>query len=432
MIKSRKMLAVCAVAPSLALAAMKPAAADPLSSWFSQQTATGNWGGVRTDLQNAGVTPFLQTYTEYSANPIGGDRQGMAVAQLFEFGMDLDTKKIIGLPGGTLHFALNWQRGQSDTVNFIHNEIPVQDVYGDGQDLRLLMLSYEQKLYNNKIDAQFGYYSIGSYFGVTPMLCNFQSFAICIHPFSLLVDSGYGYDSFPTAQLGAHVTVNFTPSFYTSLGIANVDPKNAASQGGFNLSLHGSTGVMVPYEFGWTPTFGEANLPGHYKIGGYYDTYSAPDVGSPNIMQHGTYGAYVLVDQMLMNFGPDNSRGLIVFAQGTIGDKKTSLIPYSYDGGVMLDGPFAFRPHDTLAASFAVNPISNRLLKYQRVALRNMVTTDQSFQQGETDLQLVYGIQAAPWLKISPELEYIIDPGAFSYTKAKNAWVLSSTLSIKW
>jgi porin len=49
-------------------------------SWFEQETATGDWGGARQRLVEAGVTPQASYTTDLLANPIGGARQGPAYA----------------------------------------------------------------------------------------------------------------------------------------------------------------------------------------------------------------------------------------------------------------------------------------------------------------------------------------------------------------
>ena len=57
-------------------------------------------------------------------------------------------------------------------------------------------------------------------------------------------------------------------------GTSGHEPAN-----GFKLGTSGATGAIVPSEVGWQPRFGADRLPGHYKIGGYYDTSEAPYLG---------------------------------------------------------------------------------------------------------------------------------------------------------
>jgi porin len=43
---------------------------------------------------------------------------------------------------------------------------------------------------------------------------------------------------------------------------------------------------------------------------------------------------------------------------------------------------------------------------------------------GEGVIEGGYGWQATPWLQIHPNVQYVIDPGTFSYkTNVPNAWV---------
>ena len=49
---------------------------DGLCSWLSQDTATGDWGGLRSRAEAAGVTFEGNYQTDLLTNPIGGEKQG--------------------------------------------------------------------------------------------------------------------------------------------------------------------------------------------------------------------------------------------------------------------------------------------------------------------------------------------------------------------
>jgi porin len=50
---------------------------------------------------------------------------------------------------------------------------------------------------------------------------------------------------------------------------------------------------------------------------------------------------------------------------------------------------------------------------------------------GETAIELSYGIQLRRWLSIRPDLQYILDPGAFSYRRTNDALALGGQVKMQ-
>jgi porin len=401
------------------------AQANELSDWLSQPTMTGNWGGVRTSLQSLGITPHAYDYTEFAWNLSGGKSRGSATSQQFGFGVDFDLGKLAGITGGTIHLQLNDRFGESTSANNIGNEMPVQNVFGLGENFRLTQFSYEQLFDHKKIQTEIGFFPAGNYFGnFVDIGCHFQNTAFCGHVEGVFFNSGAGI--YPVGKWGGMIKVYPTTTTYAETGVWDVNPTYALPQNGFKISLNGSTGAYLPVEFGWTPNLGPDNLPGHYKIGGYYDTSTVAEVGSPDIMQTGRYGGYVMADQMLFSLAHGTSRGLIAFAEGSVSDQRTAPIPFYYTFGLILQGPIAARPGDYVSIGVARSLVNKRAT---RAAITLAPEIDEA-QAGETDLEFDYGIRLAPWLLITPNVQYIGSPGAFSSKPLKNAWVLASQAQI--
>jgi porin len=411
-----------------ALFGVQTAHASDWSQWLSQPTMTGDWGGVRTSLQALGITPHAYDLTEFAANVSGGKGRGSSTAEQIGFGVDFDMGKLAGINGGTVHLQLNYRQGASTSANFIGNENEVQSNFGFGEDLRLTQFSYEQLFDHGILDAQIGFFPAGNTFDNWVALGgDFQNIAFCCHEDPLFVNSG---DSvYPSGKWGGSIKINATPTIYAETGVWEVNPTNALAQNGFKISLNGSTGVIFPVEFGWNPEFGSGSLPGNYKIGGYYDTSTVADVTHPQIMRSGRYGGYIMVNQMLINLQPGTSRGLIVFGQATISDERTATIPYFYNVGFILQGPFASRPTDNIAIGMARSLVNGHATR-EAIDLAAEEGQIGVRQPGETDVELGYGIRVAPWLLIDPNVQYIGSPGAFSSKPIKDAWVLATQAQI--
>ena len=410
-------------APVAAQTAQAAAQAPAPTGWFSQATMTGDWGGARTSLKDFGITTRGFYWDEFAANPIGGRRQGHSNAQQLGLAADFDMGKLAGWSGGTFHIALSNRWGASDSAKYVGNALEDQSDFGAGQNIRLAQLSYEQLLADGKVDLQFGFMAdFGYSFGFSFLLCDFQNVGFCAHPFILYRDSGA--TAYPTAQWGAMVKYNIASNQYVETGAFEVNPSRLDHQNGFNMSLHGTTGKLYPLEYGVTTALGSDQLPGHYKFGGYYDSSSVNDAAYADLRRTGRYGVYALVDQMLFRLQPDTDRGLIAFAQGTRSDKRTSPLPFSLNAGLILQGPFASRPADYLAFGVVYEPLNRRVYNAQRDRLFQQEALDPSLYHGETDMELGYGLSLAPWLMINPNVQYMIHPGAFTYTQGKNALVV--------
>src|SRR5690348_3918989 len=100
------LMALC-VRPVLA----QSTATSQLQGWMGQTTLTGDWGGLRTLLENLGVEPRAEFLTESAANPIGGRAQAARYTQELDFGADLDLNRLLALPNGKVQITLTDDTG---------------------------------------------------------------------------------------------------------------------------------------------------------------------------------------------------------------------------------------------------------------------------------------------------------------------------------
>lgn len=105
---------------------------SPLQSWLSQQTATGNWGGLRNTLRNKGVTIASNYTTDLATNPSGGKQQGSTYAGFLSVGLAVNFEKLAGLKGLSLNTSGYWLSGRSLSEKFIGNLYGVQEISAPG------------------------------------------------------------------------------------------------------------------------------------------------------------------------------------------------------------------------------------------------------------------------------------------------------------
>ena len=388
--------------------------------WLTQPTMTGNWGGLRTKLSEEGFDFNASYIGEYAYNFSGGRRTGDDYAQQWTWGMNVDMGKVAGLTGGTFHLKFNQTQGRSTRADFIGNRLSVQTIFG-AENLRVTALSYEQNLFGNTLDLKAGYLVMGDDFAVTRLLCLFENVAFCAHPQSLPNDSGW--TDYPNSRWGGVAIVNLPDGIYAETAIQDVNPTYALHQNGLKFSLQGSTGVLFAQEFGKTVQLGPAFLPGHYKIGGYYDTSSVPGIANPHLTYSGRYGGYAVADQMVCSFEPGTNRGLIVVANATVNDKRTSQIGPYFTAALIAQGPFAARPRDSIGIGYVRDFVNRNLIQRETTELKAEGVLNPDLALGENILEIAYGLQVTPWMAIHPNVQYIGNPGAFTFTHIPNAWV---------
>ncbi len=419
---SKIIWAAIAAATLLSAPAAKAQSFDTsLYQWLNQKTMTGDWGGLRTSLVDDGIK-FRGSYNNEFADVMsGGERQGNGESQQFAYGVDVDLGKLVGLNGTIFHLTFNSRQGRSASADFIGNKLAVQENYGAGETTRITEVSVEQALDGNFVSLKGGFYPMGNDFAGTSLLCDFQNVGFCAHPQNLPNSSGWSDN--PTGKWGGRVKFNISPVLYTEAGVYDVNPTYGQPGNGLKMSTNGSTGALIVLETGYTTALGMAQLPGHYKIGAYYDTSEVKDAAIPGQFDNGRYGMYVLVDQMLCSFDGTPKRGLVALGQFSTSDRRTAVFKQTIGAELIALGPFDVRPSDFIDIGYLRAGINERTInaEYAKLAAENI--NEGGLSQGENLIEVGYGLAATPWLTIQPNLQYVINPGAFAYKHYPNAWV---------
>ena len=393
--------------------------------WLNQSGVFGDWGGERTALSKDGFDFFGNLQSQTSSITHGGKKRGTATTYQVVVGTTLNLEKLMDIPGADFTLAVSDRFG-SNASNLAGTKVIIDSNYGEGENFRLANLSFRQNLLQGRLSYQVGYFPAAAEFDYSPILCSLLNQGFCGHPNSLAADSS-GIQNPPGAQMGARVTGFILPDVYLKVGAFEVIPSDYANNApGFDLGTGGSTGKIYLSELGWNAKLGPQGLVGHYKIGGYYDTSEAPDVVDPAIQRKGRTNGWLSVDQMVYGIGPDASRGLVLFANLTEAGKANEQIE-SYDSaGFIFLGPFASRPDDILSLGWARSNLNTRVLEAERLMRPNF-----KYYVAEKYIDLSYRFQLTPWLFITPDIQYLMDPGVFSKAHYSNATAIGGELAIK-
>ena len=142
----------------------------------------GDWWGVSPYLHNLGIDFNLDYTTESGWNPVGGLRQGVAYADQFGLGVDMDWQRLAGITGFSTHLAVIHRDGVNLSGYYIgDNVLQAQEIWGAGFGVGVhdVWLYGEQKLFDDRFDAVFGRVFPGMDFAASPLYCSFMTLTIC-------------------------------------------------------------------------------------------------------------------------------------------------------------------------------------------------------------------------------------------------------------
>ncbi|MFO1057530.1 MAG: carbohydrate porin [Dongiaceae bacterium] len=399
--------AAAGLALMLAAGVAAPAHADD-QDWFHSEGLTGEWGGLRDQLDEMGIKPRAELTSEMAGNPVGGQRQGFRYAQELDFGVDLDLDKLAGLTGTEFHLTFTQYSGHSLSEDRIGNIFSVQEIFDGEADFRISELSIEQTLFDDHLNLKVGRIGAGDDFAVIDVACNFQNEAFCDIPGPLGENSGF--PEAPIVGWGGRIRLELD-EFYVETGAYEVNPTLASPSNSWQFGTKGATGAFIPVEVGWNPTAGPFGLSGEYRLGGYYDTSDAEDVtaevtGSDKI-RSGRWGLWALAQQRVYREPGSTSRGLTVFGGFVLGDSRTAEIRWFLEGGLVYQGTFAGRDDDSVSLGVAYGHINGRLINAQKNA-------SEVEQSGEAVIELNYAAAVTPFFQLTPNLQIVVNPGADS------------------
>lgn len=207
-----------------------------------------------------------------------------------------------------------------------------------------------------------------------------------------------------------------------------------ANRYGFRWDLSASNGYFSIHELNFRVNQGSAsnNLPGTFKIGGWFDT--APDPNA-NSAQPWNYGFYFVADQMLYRVADSNfvpvaddkgqqptaasptNKGLGIFTHIGFSPQTSSFINFYIDGGLSYKGLIPTRDNDVVGMTVAYGHLSN-----------NPQDNEERSNPGyEIVLEATYQMELTPWLSLQPDVQYVIHP---SGTDIANALVLGAQATV--
>jgi porin len=198
-----------------------------------------------------------------------------------------------------------------------------------------------------------------------------------------------------------------TPTDWLEVAAAVADADNLPRRPGFDTAFDDFESLNGYFEL--KARVGAADgawAPGSYRAGFFVDGrqqrvfgQTDPVTGLPRT-ERGHLGAYLSFDQIAFREAGEGGQGLGLFARFGYADEDVNRITWFWSSGLSYLGLLPKRDLDVLGVAV-----------YQAIgsdAYRRHV--DPTFDR-ETGVELYYRIALLPWLAVTPDFQYIVDPG---------------------
>lgn len=375
---------------------------------LSRSTLTGDWGGLRNEWAEKGVT-FDANVTQIEQGVVSGGKNGS-----WEYGGrgditgNLDTQKAGLWPGGflTVELESNWSssvNGKTGALSPVNTNqlFPIPG----GDNVALPNLTF----------AQFLSHYVGVIAGKVQTVSNsdsntfahgtgiahgkgdtqFFNLAFNINPVALVVP-------YSTLAAGAIVLPTADPD-EAVVSLLALSATGKASTSGFdnlNGAIFAGEGRVRTGFFGLT---------GHQLLGAFYSnrSYTSIDQRLGFVIQNralakkdGTWAMYYNFDQFLYETDKAAGRGIGLFGRFGASEGNPVPVQYFYSAGVGAKGLIPGRDLDQFGLGYYYSSINNPTFQVPIVGVR-------SFLRDEWGFEAYYNVALTPWLLLSPDVQVV-------------------------
>lgn len=378
------------------------------SDFWTRRKLTGDWGGLRSQWEDGGIT-FKPVYNQqFMVNMHGGmeTANGNDFAGSYELNVELDFDKMGLVPHGSFFIRAAKGTWGGEISDFDKEKIGgLFKTIADAKAEEPIFVNkwwWRQRFHDDRIEIRLGnLVTIKDLFDVNKVAGSedrmFMNAALVGNP------------TIPH-KLGLGAYVNIWPTDLIYIRAAVIDPESKARRTGFDTAFHGEDRWRFFGELGLAPLFQSERglLPGHYRFGTWYRPYpktvfqgNADGRHQPR-SRSGDVGFYFGCDQLVWkeNSSPKDKQGLSVFARYGSSRDDVNKIETFWSVGAQYVGFVPGREKDVIAFGMAQGILSDR---YRREI--------NSRADRETVFELYYSYRATRWCIITPDIQFITNPG---------------------
>jgi len=390
------------------------------SSWWAGKRATGDGGGVRSSLEDNGLSLIAQWRGIYFGVVASENGSAGAFAQQMSFAAELDIAKLTrsdALSGLSAFGTVRWRDPGHPPPNEVvgASRLFNPSRFSGGWGWRLLNfgLAYTTPTLfgaDEFFTIRAGWLQPQREFVEQPLSRQFVNNA-------MVSARGLGGNIVFSSSFntwGATIQIKPLNWYYAKSGLFMTypDPTSPFNNGLMFQGISGANGAFTIGETGITPELGAAKLPGRYAFGGYY--YGAND-GQYVSRQSGFYWQ---ADQMLFrepatSEGAFGRQGLRIFSLFLTAPASNSNYPFYFHSGLVYEGLIPARDRDQIMFATIFGQYS---------------ADTQPGHSNTTVLEAGYRFEINRWAFIQPFVQYIVQPAG--NTTTANAAILGLFMGV--
>lgn len=362
---------------------------------------TGDGWGARKWLEDKGIEFNLSMTAIYQQNFHGGldTHNGHDFTGSVDTELTLDFEKMGLWKGGILYVLgeSSWNDDIGfDKVGSLHGVNG--DAYLGDEPIQVSELWYQQTFLDEKVRVKVGKMDLRLDFDLNAY-ANDETYQF------LNIDL-VNIPNIPWPDYCQGVMLALQPFDWMYVQGAIADAQADGRETGFNTFYHDKDYTFTIFETGFTPAWNTSwgQLPGGYRFMLWYDPQPKPVfLATEHVVRNKTddVGFAFNMDQMLLKEKPENdedAQGLGMFFRYAYAHDDVNFIEHFWSVGGQYQGLIPTRDNDVLAFGFVQSIMGDRA--------RRLDLGDR-----ESIYEVYYNIAVFPWIQISPDFQYVQQPG---------------------
>ncbi len=361
---------------------------------------TGDWGGARTQLADAGVEVFAYYNSITASNVSGGnDRDTNFAGDLFA-GLQFDLDQLLGWEDTT--FTLTGiNRHGSDITPSIGSQYSVMQLVG-GQNTFLYNVTFEKLFADGDIAVKFGRMSATDDFVGSPFYSYSLNNAVNGQIRAVLFDGVM--TSYPFPVWGGRVKAKLSEESSLQVGLFQLtedmwDPEKH----GLDMSITGTDGLSLFVQYDWTPEI--AGRPARFYVGlNQTFSFELDEFNSSDTTDNLTR-FFAHADYQVYRESADSDEGLSLFLTFAYNDQdEVAIIPVQSTFGAHYKGLLPGRPDDRTVFFMTYGGFSDAYSGGLVADMGSPVDYEMLFELG-------HRIQLTEYAYVQPDIQFIKHPG---------------------
>lgn len=366
----------------------------PIWDW---QRASGDWFGLRSQLEDCGIEVAGGYTSDFTAPWSGNVPRGSFYLSLTDVNVAFDLETLLGLPRTIAYIDAYRIDGPNPSGASGVGDFQYYSNIANTPEVQQLAELWVETWLFDEVRLKVGKVDFNSEFSFHEIGAEFVNSSAAIAPTIVY------YPTYPNPAMSVNAFWVPSERFYVGAGIydgANaygVQTGRLGPRGFFTNSDAGGDAYLLAAETGIGWTGQDRWGSGRISFGAYQHTatFQRFDGG----VDQGTQGVWLNFEQRLWRENPteDDAQGVAVFAGYGLADQQVSLCGRSVAGGIEWAGPLPGRDFDMLGLGAFFADLSN-------VAAANT-------PKNELELELFYKVQLTPAVSLKPELQWIQNAG---------------------